>query len=348
MFSNSLRGAFLALTSLAVVVSATQSLSLKVTGPESVASVENLNIVATITNTGDETVKVLNDPSGPLSKLPTDTFAITDATGAQPSFTGIKVKYVPKTAAALGAYTILAPGESVEVEHNLAHAYNFTAPGAGNYDIHARNIFYVVNNDETISHIYADSEAHAAKISGKLASTRPTPTLAKRATYVGCSAARQTSLVAAASAAQSYAASASSYASSHTSSTTRYTTWFGTYTTARHSTVVSQFSAISSNTFSSYTFDCTCTDSGTYAYVYPDSFGTVYLCGAFWSAPTTGTDSKGGTLIHESSHFTNNGGTQDNAYGQSACKSLAISSPASAVDNADSHEYFAENNPALA
>ena len=29
------------------------------------------------------------------------------------------------------------------------------------------------------------------------------------------------------------------------------------------------------------------------------SFGHVYLCGAFWEAPTTGTDSKGGTLIHE-------------------------------------------------
>ncbi|KAF8962981.1 hypothetical protein BDZ97DRAFT_2059311 [Flammula alnicola] len=122
--------------------------------PESVAFVENRNIVATITNTGDETAKVLNYPSGPLSKLPTDTFAITDATGAQPSFTGIEVKFVFKTAAALGDYTILAPGESVEVEHNLAHAYNFTAPGVGNHDIHARNIFYVVNNDETISHIY--------------------------------------------------------------------------------------------------------------------------------------------------------------------------------------------------
>jgi peptidyl-Lys metalloendopeptidase len=54
-----------------------------------------------------------------------------------------------------------------------------------------------------------------------------------------------------------------------------------------------------------------------------------------------------GTLIHESSHFTRNGGTDDNTYGQSSCKSLAISSPADAVDNADSHEYFAENNPAL-
>ncbi|KAF5384988.1 hypothetical protein D9615_001185 [Tricholomella constricta] len=55
-----------------------------------------------------------------------------------------------------------------------------------------------------------------------------------------------------------------------------------------------------------------------------------------------------GTLIHESSHFTRNGGTNDYAYGHSAVKSLAISNPANAVRNADSHEYFAENNPTLA
>jgi peptidyl-Lys metalloendopeptidase len=69
-------------------------------------SVEHLKIVSTVTNTGDETLKVLNDPRGPLNKLPT-----ADAKGAQPSFTGIELKYVPNTAAALGAFTILAPGE---------------------------------------------------------------------------------------------------------------------------------------------------------------------------------------------------------------------------------------------
>ena len=74
--------------------------------------------------------------------------------------------------------------------------------------------------------------------------------------------------------------------------------------------------------------------------------GTVYLCGAFWDAPTTGTDSKGGTLVHESSHFTDNGGTEDYVYGQSSAKSLASSDPDEAVYNADNHEYFAENNPA--
>ena len=76
-------------------------------------------------------------------------------------------------------------------------------------------------------------------------------------------------------------------------------------------------------------------------------FGKIYLCGAFWSAANTGTDSRAGTLVHESSHFTVNGGTTDIAYGQSAAKALAKSNPANAVRNADSHEYFAENTPAL-
>lgn len=59
--------------------------------------------------------------------------------------------------------------------------------------------------------------------------------------------------------------------------------------------------------------------------VYCSRHGTIYLCGAFWDAPVTvrsllvrdsapsqisissvqGTDSRGGTLVHESSHFTN-------------------------------------------
>ena len=56
---------------------------------------------------------------------------------------------------------------------------------------------------------------------------------------------------------------------------------------------------MSSHDYSSFTYDCTCTESDTYAYVYPDTFGYIYLCGAFWDAPNTGTDSRGGTLIHE-------------------------------------------------
>ena len=93
------------------------------------------------------------------------------------------------------------------------------------------------------------------------------------------------------------------------------------------------------------TLDCSCKKKGTYAYVYPNQPYKIYVCGAFWSAPMTGTDSKGGTLVHEMSHFNVVAGTDDVVYGQSGAKNLAITDPAGALNNADSHEYFAENNP---
>ncbi len=90
--------------------------------------------------------------------------------------------------------------------------------------------------------------------------------------------------------------------------------------------------------------DCACTENY-YAYVYPTQPYKIYVCNAFWSAPNTGTDSRAGTLVHEMSHFNVVAGTDDWAYGQTACRSLATRSPKKAIDNADSHEYFAENTP---
>jgi peptidyl-Lys metalloendopeptidase len=84
----------------------------------SISSVEDLKVNATVTNTGDKTVKLLNDPRSPLSTLPADTFEITSADGARPSFSGIKAKYVPEVAASKQAFTVLIPGQSIEVEHD--------------------------------------------------------------------------------------------------------------------------------------------------------------------------------------------------------------------------------------
>ncbi|KIJ93995.1 hypothetical protein K443DRAFT_12474 [Laccaria amethystina LaAM-08-1] len=44
-----------------------------------------------------------------------------------------------------------------------------------------------------------------------------------------------------------------------------------------------------------------------------------------FNAPNTGTDSKAGTLVHETSHFTANGDTNNYAYGQSVNHSKIIS-----------------------
>lgn len=160
-----------------------------------------------------------------------------------------------------------------------------------------------------------------------------------------CTSAQQTVVGDAKSAAKKYSAEALTYLSGR-SVTTRYITWFGTYSSSRWDGVRLNFQGID-GAVSGIKSDCSCRKNY-YAYVYPnDASHTVYLCNVFWSAPLTGTDSKAGTLIHETSHFTDVAGTDDYVYGQSGAKSLAISDPDKAVNNADNHEYFAENAPSL-
>ncbi|CAE7080842.1 unnamed protein product [Rhizoctonia solani] len=326
---------------LAACVAASPSLKLTVTGPSAVTDVDNLSVKATITNTGSETVKLLKDPRTVLSDWRTNAFAIEGAAGT-PAFTGIKVKYSPELALKSGdesKFAVIAPGQSFELTHDLA-------------GFSAGNVFQYVDSNGQLATVAADTQSHKLKVAGSLASAKGAPNHDKRGIsrraigYTSCTSARQTLIATAANSANTYVANANTYLAGISSGTTRYTTWFGTFTSARFSTVKSHFSLIGTDATST-TYDCTCTESGTYAYVYPGSPGYVYLCGAFWNAPNTGTDSRAGTIVHEQSHFTVNGGTDDHVYGQSGAKSLAISSPADAVDNADNHEYFAENNPAL-
>jgi peptidyl-Lys metalloendopeptidase len=164
--------------------------------------------------------------------------------------------------------------------------------------------------------------------------------------YKSCSATQIDSIGSAVTAARGYAENAKGYLNAGTVGP-RYTTWFGAYTSARYSTASQHFVAIDAALDQSngeVTVNCGCNQKY-YAYVYPNQPYEIYVCRAFWTAPLTGTDSKAGTLIHETSHFTAVAGTDDHVYGQSGAKNLAITDPASALDNADSHEYFAENTP---
>ena len=160
--------------------------------------------------------------------------------------------------------------------------------------------------------------------------------------FVGCSTSRQNDLTQATGGAESISGKALNYFNAGTNDT-NYTTWFGTYNATRYNTVKSHYTNIKGAfTNQNVTYHCDCTDSA-YAYVFKNQPYNIHLCNAFWSAPQLGIDSKAGTLVHEMSHFTIVADTDDWAYGQSACRSLATSSPSRAVDNADSHEYFAES-----
>ncbi|KAF8174093.1 deuterolysin M35 metalloprotease [Pholiota molesta] len=320
-----------------------------ITGLDIFEKLEDLRVLATVTNMGNKTMRILNDPRGSLSDFPTDTFKITDRNGVQPRFKGVKLKYIPVVSKA-GDYRTIEPGDSVYVEHDLSKAYDFSNLLPGAYNITGREIFYALDNDsKTIAPINASSISHRTQLMQVEQLSTTEARLAKRATYTDCTEEQQSELATATQVAQDYARNASVYANSLTGRSARYGTWFGAYKDKRHDRISSQYSAISSRNFSSFTYDCSCEMESTFAYVYPHDFGHIYLCGAFWDAPMTGTDSKGGTLIHESSHFTaNDGGTVDYAYGQPSCQVLALTDPDIAIVNADSHEYFAENNPMLA
>jgi len=127
----------------------------------------------------------------------------------------------------------------------------------------------------------------------------------------------------------------------------RFKTWFGNYDNERYNKVASNYGSIwDALANKNITFSCDCTKKA-YAYVYPTRPYEIFLCKDFWSAPLTGTDSQAGTLVHEVSHFNVVIGTEDYIYGQSGCRELAENNPKKAINNADSHEYFAENNPSL-
>jgi peptidyl-Lys metalloendopeptidase len=164
--------------------------------------------------------------------------------------------------------------------------------------------------------------------------------------FVSCTSTRQTALTTALGNAEVISLKARDYLNNvptaNRPTDTAYKTWFGAYLASRYSTVQSHYTAIHS-AFATKTveFYCDCTDSA-YAYVYSNQPYKIHLCNAFWNAPNLGIDSKAGTLVHEMSHFSVVAGTSDYAYGTSACQRLATSNPKKAVNNADSHEYFAE------
>ncbi|KAF8758774.1 peptidyl-Lys metalloendopeptidase [Rhizoctonia solani] len=340
-------------------VSAGPGLSLSIITPDSVSDVENLSVTAIVKNTGTETLKLLKDPRGVLSTAKTHTFNVANEKGS-PEFTGLFVNSPETAIKANNAanFAVLEPGQSFEITHSLAGVYNFTSTGPGQFKIDASDVFQYVDAAGKLATIKASSESKRFGISGNLVSSQASktllalispkpmpsncrgcpkskPALSKRVSYVGCSSTRQSQIASAVTAANNYVSGANTYLASVTSTASkpRYTTWFGTYNANRLSTVRSHFSLIGTDA-SSTTYDCSTCTMNAYAYVYANQPGRDR------------TDSKAGTIVHEQSHFTVNGGTDDYVYGQSGAKSLAISNPAQAIMNADNHEYFVENTPA--
>ena len=305
------------------------------------AATDPVSVTLTITNSGRSTLQMLRW-QGPSAQLEEPLFAVSRE-GKAIQYLGAHYKRPPPTEEDLLS---ISPGQSASQEISLSNLYDFSTTGS-----------YSIRYEMKVS-----VSTGGAQKSGTLRSNELTFQIQGRANlplepapddvttqgitgYNRCDATQQSLLVQATSQATTYATGALNYLNGPSSATPRYTTWFGTYSAGNWSQVRNQFASIQDAFVTKGIFyDCKCKQNY-YAYVYPTQPYNIYLCKVFWQAPMSGTDSKGGTLVHEMSHFNVTAGTDDWAYGQSAAKSLAISNPTNARNNADSHEYFAENTP---
>lgn len=179
-------------------------------------------------------------------------------------------------------------------------------------------------------------------------------TIAK-AEYVRCTPAQQDSIEIAVSEAFD-ALSAATVAIN--SSNGAYRRWFGLWDPVRAKQVRNSLAALKTHIRTSkITYFCAqngeqnC-DSTTYANVFPNDPTTIYICQSYFDLPTLSdsdfqevfdSGTQAGTIIHEMSHYDTVGGTDDLCYNRGVCSDYARRSPARAVHNADSYQYFAED-----
>jgi len=304
-------------------------------------SVERVVVKVTLVNESDHAVRVLSWYA-PSAELEEDLFTV--SRGAETvEFVGPHYK---RPAPVSDDYVVLAAGQSVTGDVDLTNFYDFVK--GADYTVKYNASFLREGAKEVVS---LTSNQVSMWIGGRNSiQEKPTATgttnVTGNVTFTKCTASQSSSVTQGLNAAGVMADGASLYLGGSPSATPRYTTWFGAYSLNGWNTAKTHFTAIKDAIDTkALNFDCGC-KKRYYAYVYPNQPYNIYLCSAFWTAPTSGTDSKGGTIIHEMSHFSVVAGTDDLAYGQTNAKALAISDPTKALNNADSHEYFAENTPA--
>lgn len=321
-------------------------LDVRVSMPQQVMSGDvDVPVEVSVTNVTRHPIRVLRwqlpseDDEGAL-------FRITHEDGTRAPYNGAIVKRARPEAS---DFVRIEAGQTLRYTVELTTSYDLSRNGRYTVEYLGRDAHGASATlaTEQAQYLWLDGRSAMAAGAAPAAAARGAPGVAaKSLAYTSCRASQQSQIATAVNNATSYAANASGYLRAGTRGP-RYTTWFGAYNSGRYGTVASHFSAITSAfNNAALVVDCSCRKKGTYAYVYANQPYKIYVCGAFWSAPATGTDSKAGTLVHEMSHFTVVAGTDDNAYGQGAAKALAVSDPLQAADNADSHEYFAENTPA--
>jgi len=233
------------------------------------------------------------------------------------------------------AYLNLGPLQTLSTQLDLTDAYAF--PSAGEYRI--RFVGMPHHADDQQSNVRLSSTED--EVVGRLPIVNRRKWAPDPLGNTNCKATEESQVRTAVAGATTESLTAYACMSKRTC-TALSTRWFGAYNQANYDYDTGVFNQVS-NRLKNYAFNAYCNPTGcsnnVFAYVYPtDPAYTVYLCGAFWSEPTERVN----TIVHEMSHFSTLGDTQDYTYGKPNCLSLATSNAQRASHNADNICYFSE------
>ena len=270
----------------------------------------------------------------------------------------------------MDAYVLIGPNERLNSTVDISDAYAvdqvgdytvtlnatffdaFIVPGKAKAGPRKRHVHEPHKPPAATVHFKVEAGAEPKLTSGQAArkaSEKQAKTSAKAPNFNGATATQQADTLIAHGNAQYFAALAGSQLNTGPASTNSlYQTWFGAFDQGRYDNVTKHYNDIANTLLTEQvTYDFTgkghgsdTCNSGDFAFTYKGS-RTVWLCSSYLSASQIGTDCKFGTLVHEWSHAVSS--TDDNAYGETACQTLANNDPAKATNNADSHEYFTEH-----
>lgn len=299
-------------------------------------------VALTLTNRGAEARQVLALQT-PVDGIDADILDVR-LDGRPVAYVGKVVKAGVPTDADL---VTIAPGASVTMTFDPSTAYDMSAAGTYTVRYRVERLEVLVRPDPRAPAASARREAAVAD-ADEVAFASQGRALARedqaRPVKESCNATQQGILASAKGNAGDISSLALGAMQGGNSTQPLYTTWFDRSGKSTYYGAVTSHYDLIAGAFAAQpvTFDCGCKKKY-YAYVYPTQPYKIFLCAVFWQAPAMGRDSQAGTLVHEMSHFNVTAATNDWVYGAAGAQDLAVNDPAKATDNADNHEYFAED-----
>ncbi len=332
----------------------------QITGADNKAAFKGadpITISFTMKNPSSENIQVLAWRTPFKEGVTEDIFAVAGGAGGQVQYIGPIVKRRPPGPE---DYITIGPGQSLTATVDLANYY--TIYSQGDYAVTYKGthpspapIAASATAAGPLKKIAAASNAYIFSVTEARA---PAPKAAAAVvlapgtlSFDQCDNGQQNDAKAAVPEALKIAAAARDFLKTPPApGSQRYKTWFGAQSDLRFGKITDHYEKIEAS-FRTQAIQIACNNSGCrpgyYAFVFPNQPYKIYVCEAFWAAGLSGTDSRSGTLVHEMSYFQIVATTNDVVYGQSGARQLATQDPDSAITNADSHEYFAENDPNL-